>query len=111
MSTGKVATTVRQVGGLNWASEQAVVERVLCRRPGVQLVEANPVSQTATAGMPSAHEMMGRGGAAGMSMESMVRDMRNRFLVAAIFSVPILLWSPTSAAALRGSESHLIRPR
>lgn len=38
--------------------------------------------------------MMGRGGAAGMSMDSMVRDMRNRFLVAAIFSVPILLWSP-----------------
>jgi hypothetical protein len=35
MSTGKVATTVLQVGGLNWASEQAVVERVLCRRPGV----------------------------------------------------------------------------
>ena len=29
-----------------------------------------------------------------MSMDEMVRDMRNRFLVAAIFSVPILLWSP-----------------
>jgi P-type Cu2+ transporter len=28
-----------------------------------------------------------------MSMDAMVRDMRNRFLVAAIFSVPILLWS------------------
>jgi len=38
--------------------------------------------------------MMGHGGAAGMSMDSMVRDMRNRFLVAATFSVPILLWSP-----------------
>jgi len=37
---------------------------------------------------------MGHGGAAGMSMDSMVRDMRNRFLVAATFSVPILLWSP-----------------
>ena len=29
-----------------------------------------------------------------MSMDSMVRDMRNRFLVAAILSVPITLWSP-----------------
>ena len=29
-----------------------------------------------------------------MSMAAMVRDMRNRFLVAAVFSVPILLWSP-----------------
>jgi Cu2+-exporting ATPase len=38
--------------------------------------------------------MMGHGGTAGMSMDAMVRDMRNRFLVAAIFSVPILLWSP-----------------
>jgi Cu2+-exporting ATPase len=169
---GKVATTVLHVGGLGWASEKAVVERVLGRRPGVRLVEANPVAQTATvtfdtgqtsvaelrrwvqecgfhcAGQsvpshvcdpmaepeppggrlaaaaagaeaalavpgiaevppahaghemaaaqagPSAHEMMGHGGAAGMSMAAMVRDMRNRFLVAAVFSVPILLWSP-----------------
>jgi Cu2+-exporting ATPase len=174
---GKVATAVLHVGGLGWASEKAVVERVLGRRPGVRLVEANPVSQTATVtfdtaqtsvaelrrwveecgyhcagqsvptcvcdpmaepdpvgghgamdghgavpaahpgaagaaltvapareehgahemaageGMPSAREMMGHGGAAGMSMEAMVADMRNRFLVAALLSVPILLWS------------------
>jgi Cu2+-exporting ATPase len=31
---------------------------------------------------------------AGMSMDDMVRDMRNRFLVAALLSIPILLWSP-----------------
>jgi P-type Cu2+ transporter len=31
---------------------------------------------------------------AGMSMDDMARDMRNRFLVAALLSVPILLWSP-----------------
>jgi P-type Cu2+ transporter len=30
----------------------------------------------------------------GHDMAAMVADMRNRFLVAAIFSVPILLWSP-----------------
>src|SRR6266568_687063 len=169
---GKVVTVVLHVGGLGWASEKAVVERVLGRRPGVQFVEANPVAQTATVtfdttqtsvaqlrqwvegcgyqcagqsvptclcdpmaepdpvnghgavpaahreaagaaltaaparaehgghavaageGAPSAQEMMGHGGAAGMSMDAMVADMRNRFLVAAIFSVPILLWSP-----------------
>jgi Cu2+-exporting ATPase len=39
-------------------------------------------------------EPMGHGGHAGMSMDAMVRDMRNRFLVAALFSIPILLWSP-----------------
>jgi P-type Cu2+ transporter len=42
----------------------------------------------------SPHEMMGHGGHGGMSMEAMVADMRNRFLVAAVFSIPILLWSP-----------------
>ena len=29
-----------------------------------------------------------------MDMSAMVRDMRNRFLVALVFSVPIVLWSP-----------------
>jgi Cu2+-exporting ATPase len=155
-------------------SEKAVVERVLGRRPGVGLVEANPVAQTsnvtfdtgqtsvgelrrcvcecgfrsvgqsvpsgvcdplaepdppsaqtdtaagphaATAATetsaihaghemaawqagPSPHEMMGHGGAAGASMDAMVRDMRNRFLVAAVFSVPILLWSPIGRQVL-----------
>ncbi|GAB2873453.1 heavy metal translocating P-type ATPase [Streptomyces mayteni] len=31
---------------------------------------------------------------AGMSMEAMVRHMRDRFLVALVFSVPIVIWSP-----------------
>jgi Cu2+-exporting ATPase len=165
---GKLATVVLHTGGLNWATEKAVVERVLGRRPGVESVDANPVSQTATltfdtsttsvaelrrwveecglhcagqsvpthvcdpmeepdpahdarashttpagavavaevpmehAGhamtaeeaMPSSQQMMGHGGHADMSMESMIHDMRNRFLVAALFSIPILLWSP-----------------
>ncbi|WP_284235028.1 heavy metal translocating P-type ATPase [Mycobacterium antarcticum] len=40
-------------------------------------------------------ETMGHGGAhAGMSMDHMVRDMRNRFLVALSLSIPIMLWSP-----------------
>ena len=189
-AAGKIATVVLHVGGQYRASEQAVVERVLGRRPGVRLVEANPAAQTATvtfdtaqtsvadlrrrveecgyhcagqsvpchlcdplaepdppgghAAMPPAHqhaagaarpaspgredhaahgrdagegvrsphkmaagesmssphEMMGHGGAAEMSMDSMVRDMRNRFLVAAIFSVPILLWSPIGRSVL-----------
>src|SRR6266496_2441542 len=175
------STAILDVRGLNWASEKAIVEAVLGRRPGVQQVEANPVAQTATvtydpratslvelrrwvtecgyhcAGQsvpahvcdpmvepdppsdghaghgaaaptlpvppqsaeptaPPGHagpapadaghapspgeavrspeEVMGHGGHAGMSMAAMVADMRNRFLVAAVFSVPILLWSP-----------------
>ena len=41
-------TTVLQVGGLQWATSQAVVEQVLGRRPGVLGVQANAVGQTAT---------------------------------------------------------------
>ncbi|HEX6579592.1 MAG TPA: heavy metal translocating P-type ATPase [Actinomycetota bacterium] len=167
-----MTTVVLHTGGLNWASEKAIVEAVLGRRRGVEAVEANPVAQTATVtydpkrtsvaelrrwveecglhcagqsvpthvcdplaepdlshahtmhqgatvattearhdghaipveheahemaageGLPSPQEAMGHGGHAGMSMDAMVRDMRNRFLVAAFLSVPILLWSP-----------------
>ncbi len=42
----------------------------------------------------SPHDAMGHGGHAGMSMDAMVADMRNRFLVAAVLSVPITLFSP-----------------
>jgi P-type Cu2+ transporter len=45
----------------------------------------------------------GRGGHAGMSMESMVRDMRNRFLVALVFTIPIVLWSDAGSNVL-GTE-------
>src|SRR5437763_9319400 len=43
--------------------------------------------------MRSPHDLMGHGGDGEMSMGSMARDMRVRFLVAAVLSVPILLWS------------------
>ncbi len=46
--TGTAATTVLEMSGVQWASEKAVVEAVLGRRPGVLSVEANPVAQTAT---------------------------------------------------------------
>ncbi len=45
----------------------------------------------------------GHGGHAGMSMESMVRDMRNRFLVAVAFTIPIIAWSMVGTKLL-GSE-------
>ena len=155
---------------MQWATEKAVVEAVLGRRPGVHAVDANPVAQTATVtydptrttvaelsgwirdcgyhcqgqsvprhvcdplldtprhtghpapperaahidhaehaahaehGAPAAemspHEMMGHGGHGGMSMAAMVADMRNRFLVAAVLSIPVLLWSPIGREVL-----------
>jgi Cu2+-exporting ATPase len=53
---------------------------------GHAMAPASPVS--------SPHDAMGHGGHGSMSMADMVRDMRNRFLVALILSIPILLWSP-----------------
>ena len=41
----------------------------------------------------SPQEVMGHGGHGGMSMAAMVADMRNRFLIAAGFAFPIVLWS------------------
>jgi Cu2+-exporting ATPase len=84
-----------------------------CAGQSVPLHACEPLAEPAAdgaAGAPPAHmdhaghtasaprvmspdEAMGHGGHAGMSMDAMVRDMRNRFLVAAILSVPILLWS------------------
>ncbi len=43
---------------------------------------------------PAPHEDMGHGDHEGMSMDAMVRDMRNRFLVALALTVGITLWSP-----------------
>lgn len=146
------AKVVLHVGGLQYASEQSVVEAVLGRRPGVISVAANPVAQTATvmfdpertsvselrrwvqecgyhcAGQsvpghvcdplvapdhgPHDHAAAeraddahghGHGGHAGMSMAAAVRDMRNRFLVALVFTIPIVLWSMVGTELL-GSE-------
>jgi Cu2+-exporting ATPase len=75
-----------------------------CAGQSVPLHLCDPLAEPAVAAPGAPHieaaphvmapdEAMGHGGHAGMSMDAMVRDMRNRFLVAAILSVPILLWS------------------
>ena len=46
-------TAVLHVGGVQYASEKAVVEQVLGNRPGVLAVDANPVAQTATVSFDS----------------------------------------------------------
>ncbi len=57
-------------------------------------------------GTPAAtpEDVMGHGGHGGhggsMSMDDMTRDMRRRFLVAAVLSVPLLLWSPIGREVL-----------
>ncbi|MCL4287433.1 MAG: heavy metal translocating P-type ATPase, partial [Thermoleophilia bacterium] len=141
MSAEAPERVVIEAAGMLRASEKAVVEAAIGRRPGVLDVEANPVSQTAAvtfdpdaasledlrrwvrdcgyhcsgrsvpdhvcdpmllAGAErdrreeevSPPEAADHGGHEDMSMAGMARDMRNRFLVAALFSIPIVLWSP-----------------
>jgi P-type Cu2+ transporter len=48
----------------------------------------------------SPHEVMGHGGHGEMSMAAMVTDMRNRFVVAAVFAVAVLVWSPIGTDVL-----------
>ncbi len=57
----------------------------------------HPDEHAAMAGVHDEHDSM--------SMESMVADMRNRFIVAAVFSVPILLWSPVGRDVLNFSAA------
>jgi Cu2+-exporting ATPase len=66
---------------------------------------ATPGHQAHVATAPSPHDVMGHGGHGGhggsMSMDDMTRDMRRRFVVAAVLSVPLLLWSPIGREVLR----------
>ncbi|MFE2233408.1 heavy metal translocating P-type ATPase [Streptomyces sp. NPDC059442] len=66
--------------------------------PGVveaaEVVPPSHAGHVPESGEPSPDEEAGHGGHAGMSMAAMVADMRNRFLVAAVFSIPIVVWSP-----------------
>ncbi|HEX5906918.1 MAG TPA: heavy metal translocating P-type ATPase [Propionibacteriaceae bacterium] len=57
-------------------------------------IPAPHAEHAAHAAMTPQHAMAHGGHHAAMSMDDMVRDMRNRFLVAALLSIPILLWSP-----------------
>jgi Cu2+-exporting ATPase len=62
---------------------------------GESIRSGDEVHAPAERAAPSPHEAMGHDGHhEGMSMADMVTDMRNRFLIAAIFSIPILVWSP-----------------
>src|SRR6187399_1901103 len=124
-------TIVLDVSGLLRASEQNVVEARLRRERGVLGVEANAVAQTATvvfdpartsvaaleqwvidcgyhcAGQSVPHHVCdplaeaGPGPHEGMPMAAMVADMRTRFLVALVFSIPIVLWSPIGTEVLK----------
>jgi len=55
---------------------------------------APPQTASAAEGMRSPHGLMRHGGREATSMASMAADIRDRFLVALFFSVPIVIWSP-----------------
>jgi Cu2+-exporting ATPase len=69
--------------------------------PAAHALTAAPAA-AALAGMAMSPDMaheMGHG--AGMEMQGMVRDMRNRFWISLVFTVPIFLFSPMGFDAIR----------
>src|SRR3990172_6621566 len=108
---GRVATepqtTTLHVGGVHYASEKAVVERMLGRRPGVLEVEANPVAQTATVEYDPTRT----------SVEELIRWVEERGYHCAGRSVPGHVCDPgaheeplapahDNAAVVRAEEAH-----
>ena len=73
------------------AAEHAAEEGRAAHGAGARHTPAMPARSH---GEHTAQELMGHGGHAGMSMDDMVRDMRNRFVVAAVLTLGITLWSP-----------------
>ncbi|MFD8302833.1 heavy metal translocating P-type ATPase [Streptomyces sp. NPDC059690] len=88
---GHTTATVPSDHGAERYVHEAYVHEAHVHEPGAP---AEPAAHEHEEGMPSPHEMMGHGGHGSMSMAAMVADMRNRFLVAALFSIPIVIWSP-----------------
>jgi P-type Cu2+ transporter len=62
------------------------------RHPGHAAAEAMPEDVAAPGQADAMAHEMGHG--AGMDMQAMARDMRNRFWVALVFTVPIFVYSP-----------------
>jgi len=56
---------------------------------------ADHAAHAAHAAQPARDMMHDMGHAPGMSMQDMARDMRNRFVVALLFALPVFLYSPT----------------
>jgi hypothetical protein len=79
---------------------------MITEAPAEQVMETPaPHADHAAHAPVTPQEAMGHGGHhAAMSMDDMVRDMRNRFLVAALLSIPILLapgWARNGEFCLR----------
>ena len=71
------------------------VRGVAAVHPSVAVHEAAHEQAPSAAGVDAAH-----GGHDEMSMAAMARALRDRFIVAAVLAVPIMLWSPMGTALL-----------
>ncbi len=79
----------------------------------VHAEHAGHAAMAAPAGSEMAQMAHAMGHGAGMSMDQMVRDMRNRFLVAFILAIPVFLYSPlaTDVFGLRLATPFGIDPK
>ncbi len=89
-----------RAGDAGPAGEAAGSGPAVRQAPAARAAPAGHTDHGETQTVVSPHEMMGHGGHGGMSMAAMVADMRNRFLVALLFSIPIVVWSPIGTEVL-----------
>ncbi|WP_064697800.1 heavy metal translocating P-type ATPase [Rhizobium aegyptiacum] len=101
-----VEAVVAAVSECGFHCRGEVVPRHLCEPGSTTVDPANPhapahhamhgKSHAAPTGHEMAHDTMAHemGHGPGMDMQAMVRDMRNRFWVALVFTVPIFIYSP-----------------
>jgi len=73
------------------ADHAAHADKPAAKAAPAPAIEARGGAPAPTMSHDMAHEM---GHGAGMDMQAMVRDMRNRFWVALVFSIPIFIYSP-----------------
>ena len=72
--------------------------------------ESAPRAHAARPPAAASRRVRSRADHAGMSMAAMARDMRNRFVVAVVLAVPIMLWSPMGTAILGRQLPAPVRP-
>jgi Cu2+-exporting ATPase len=82
----------RQPGGVVEGSMEVTAAPAAPAAPAPE-AHVQPDHEGAGVAARAPQDVMGHGGHVGASMAEMVADMRRRFLVALVFSVPILLWS------------------
>ncbi|MGV0818962.1 heavy metal translocating P-type ATPase [Martelella sp. AMO21009] len=97
-SVTNVESLKRKLNSCGFRCRGSVHPRHVCEpaASGPTAVLPSQTSHAGHRGVSAAHDEMAHemGHSAGMDMSAMVRDMRNRFWIALVFTIPIFIYSP-----------------